>query len=207
MMLAKQRQQYLQSQVQNASKEKLVLMLYDGVLRFSLQGKKALEDSDLVAAHEGLMRAEEILFELIYALDREKGGQLADNLARLYGYCCQCLVLANLQHIPSKVDEAVKVIRELREAWAKAMEQLSGGQTPSAEAAGPAAESAGPAADVVAAKSATPVPGVPPRPVLKPLPAAPAAAPVGRNPAAPIRLFKPPTAAEAAAMPRLSVQG
>jgi flagellar secretion chaperone FliS len=116
--------EYLKTQIQTASREQLVLMLYDGAIRFSDQAKGLIVAKDYEAAHNLLIRAQNIVLELLYALDRKTGGEVADNLASLYTYCYNRLVEANVHHVPDKVEESNSVLRGLREAWAQAVEMV-----------------------------------------------------------------------------------
>jgi flagellar protein FliS len=116
--------EYLKTQIQTASREQLVLMLYDGAIRFSEQARDRIVAEDYEEAHNFLIRAQNIVLELLYALDRKTGGEVADNLASLYTYCYNRLVEANIHHVPEKVDESSSVLRGLREAWAQAIDML-----------------------------------------------------------------------------------
>lgn len=120
--------EYLKTQIQTASREQLILMLYDGAIRFGDQAKDRIVAQDREGAHGLLIRAQNIVLELLYALDRKAGGTIADNLAGLYTYCYQRLVEANIQHDPVKIDECNGILRKLREAWAQAMANLKRGQ-------------------------------------------------------------------------------
>jgi len=115
---------YLKTQIQTASREQLVLMLYDGAIRFSEQAKDRLASRDYDGAHGLLIRAQNIVLELLYALDRKTGGEIAEKLSGLYTYCYSRLIEANVYHQPERVDESSNVLRDLREAWAKAIEIL-----------------------------------------------------------------------------------
>jgi flagellar protein FliS len=116
--------EYLKTQIQTASREQLVLMLYDGAIRFSDQARDRIVTGDLEGAHDLLIRAQNIVLELLYALDRKTGGEVAGNLASLYTYCYNRLVEANVHHAPERVDESTSVLKGLREAWAQAIELL-----------------------------------------------------------------------------------
>jgi flagellar secretion chaperone FliS len=128
----KQRQEYLKTKIQTATPEQLVLLMYDGVLRFVRQGKDALEkdEKDIEAAHIALTRAQQIVLELFYTLDRDQAGELGDSLANLYGYSLQQLVEANLTHDPSKLGSVMKVFENIREGWLGAMENNANAETP-----------------------------------------------------------------------------
>jgi len=127
--------EYLKTQIQTASREQLVLMLYDGAIRFSEQARERLAAQDLEESHNLLIRAQNILLELLYALDRKTGGAVAENLASLYTYCYNRLVEANVHRTPEKIDESNSILKGLRDAWAQAIETLK--QNPQAAGASP----------------------------------------------------------------------
>ena len=121
----KQQKEYLKTKIQTASKEQLVLMLMDGVIRFSEHGRKAIEEKDYEAKQKNLVRAQDIVIELVNGLDHEKGGEIATNLARLYTYAIKRLVDANMKDDTTGIDEVQHIFRNLREAWAVAMDKVS----------------------------------------------------------------------------------
>lgn len=134
----KQQKEYLKTKIQTASKEQLVLMLMDGVVRFSEHGRKAIEEKDYEKKQKNLVRAQDIIIELVNGLDHDKGGEIATNLARLYTYAIRRLVDANMKDDTSGIDETQHIFRNLREAWAVAMEKANkekaaNGETPSLE--------------------------------------------------------------------------
>lgn len=110
-------QAYRRTQIETAPPEQLILMLYDGAIRFARNGRRALEDGDRQKAHAALTRAQDVISELIGSLDMEAGGELAANLYRLYRYIYQRLVQANVQKSVEPIDEVVRLVGELREGW------------------------------------------------------------------------------------------
>ncbi|MFH0910264.1 MAG: flagellar export chaperone FliS [Planctomycetota bacterium] len=140
MALPSGQNQYLQTQVLTASREQLVLMLYDGALRFCESAKRAWEKKNLEVSHKSLVRAQSILLELIYALDKTRDPELTARLNQLYAYCYKQLVLANVQRDSTLIDEVEGILRDLRETWAEAMEKLAkqAPSPPPAPAAAPA---------------------------------------------------------------------
>lgn len=144
------RNQYLQTQILTASKEQLVLMLYDGAVRFCETAKNAWKnDNDLETAHKSLVKAQDIVLELAYSLNKQEGGELANKMAQLYAYCYSRLVTANLQRSEKIVSEVQNIISDLRDGWSKAMEnivkedtenqaELSSGKAPLATETAPA---------------------------------------------------------------------
>jgi flagellar protein FliS len=117
--------QYLKTKVMTASKEQLVLMLFDGVLRFSEEAKAAWQEKDIEGGHNAMVKAQKIVLELAYSLDKEKGGEIAANLASLYTYCYSRLVTASVERSSEIVDEVQKLIEEIREGWEGAMAQVA----------------------------------------------------------------------------------
>lgn len=118
---------YKAQSVQTASPGKLVLMLFDGYLRFTTAAKNSFSLEDLTKRNEGinnnLIRAQNIVTELQSSLDMSVPGELPGTLYRLYDYVLHQLQQANLQKKPDTIDEADKVIAELREAWAEMLIQ------------------------------------------------------------------------------------
>ncbi|MAH26923.1 MAG: flagellar export chaperone FliS [Opitutae bacterium] len=127
---------YKAQSVQTASPGKLVLMLFDGYLRFTTAAVKSFEETDLTKKNEGinnnLIKAQNIVTELQSSLDMSVPGELPGTLYRLYDYVLHQLQQANLQKNPEPIAEADKVITELREAWAEMLIQnpTEGGSTP-----------------------------------------------------------------------------
>lgn len=108
---------YRKSAVAGASPLQLVVMLYDGCLRFMEAGKRAIQDRDLEKQNDSLQRAQRIIAELMSTLDMEKGGDVSQNLLSLYTFAYNRLVEANIEDNPDYVDHAIQVMSGLRESW------------------------------------------------------------------------------------------
>lgn len=108
---------YQQQAVLTASKEKLVVMLYDGALRHIDRAKAGLESKDVPAVGEALSKAFAIVGELRSSLDHDQGGEIAGNLERLYGFAQDRIVLANRDREQAPLDEAREVLVTLKEGW------------------------------------------------------------------------------------------
>ncbi|MDR1612490.1 MAG: flagellar export chaperone FliS [Planctomycetota bacterium] len=167
--------QYLKTQVETASKEQLVVMLFDGIVRFTEQARKSMERNEIENIHQQLMRAQAIVMELIYTVDREKGGEVARNLLALHAYAFNCLIQANLKRDTAKIDEVQEIYRKLRDAWSSAMGSLGISSTK---------DLASPVASAAETASAPPPPAPPLddrqaeiHPKIARLPAAPSGAP------------------------------
>ena len=118
-MLARGAQAYYQTQIQSRSPLELVVMLYDGALRFLQQTVDALERGDLVAKRDSLSRAMAIVTELHGMLDLEQGGEVAASLDSLYTYMMERLTTANQQRDPAPVLEVMRLMTGLRDAWSQ----------------------------------------------------------------------------------------
>ena len=75
---------YLETAVETASPARLIVMLYDGAIRFINEATYAMQQRDYETQNAKLQRAQKILAELISSLDFDKGGEIAENLFRLY---------------------------------------------------------------------------------------------------------------------------
>ena len=109
---------YQQSSVLTASPEQLVVMLYDGVGRFLRQAEIAMVQGTYEQAHDRLNRGEAIIDELLATLDMDQG-QVAERLQAIYVYCKRCLMEARRDRAADKVALVVRLLAELRDAWAQ----------------------------------------------------------------------------------------
>jgi flagellar protein FliS len=119
---------YLEMRVNTASKEQLLLMLFDGAIRFTEQARQKLDENEIEPAHNFLLKAQRIMVELMSSLDRGIGDDLYNNLIGLYNFVYFRLVNANLQHNTTAIDEALTILGSLRETWGSAVEKLNEGK-------------------------------------------------------------------------------
>ncbi|MBX3096556.1 MAG: flagellar export chaperone FliS [Fimbriimonadaceae bacterium] len=112
-----QHDQYRQSAINGASPLQLIVMLYDGALRFMNAGLTAMRQENRFEQNEKLTRAQRIVAELMSCLDMEKGGEVAQNLMALYSYTYDQLVQGNLQDDEQAVLRAQRVMSDLRGSW------------------------------------------------------------------------------------------
>ena len=133
--------QYQRTQVETADQGKLLLMLYEGALRFVGRARNALQEKNGEAANNNLVRSQEIVAELMASLDLE-AGDVAVSLFRLYEYMHYLLVQANINKDETALDQVEAMLGELKEAWSSA---LGGGNVPHAEEQGKAAAGITPA--------------------------------------------------------------
>jgi flagellar protein FliS len=110
--------QYRQSQIETTPKLKLIVMLYDGAIRFAQQSVAPMKDGKHEQKGTCINRCIAIISHLTGTLDYIHGGDIAVNLCRIYEYLTRRLVEANCQNDPEIIDEVVLHLKELRSAWA-----------------------------------------------------------------------------------------
>ena len=115
--LARGAEAYYQTHVQSRSPLELVVMLYDGALRFLDQAAEAMDRQDRPAKAVALSRAFAILGELQNTLNVRDGGELARQLDALYSHMNDRLVDANVQRSSAPIRDVINLMRPLREAW------------------------------------------------------------------------------------------
>ena len=113
--------QYKKTAVNTASKEQILLMLYDGAIKFLHKAKIAFETNDIEQIHNNITRAERIITEFQSTLDMENGGRFAQELYALYEYLNNRLFMANMKKRTDYVDEVLKHLTELRDTWREAI--------------------------------------------------------------------------------------
>lgn len=96
----------------------LVGMLYDGFAEAITNARGALMREDMAGKGTAVMRGIEILESLRTSLDMERGGDVAQNLERLYHYMAQRLTEANMKNEPQALEEIGALNEILRDAWA-----------------------------------------------------------------------------------------
>jgi flagellar protein FliS len=117
-------QAYHHNAVATAAPEQLVVMLFDGALRFSRRAVTAFEAGQLPQATQAIGRVTSIVNELNATLDTEAGGEIARNLRSIYGFINRHLVEAIQLADPDRVRQAATLLGELREAFAEASKEV-----------------------------------------------------------------------------------
>ena len=107
---------YSQNNVSIESSEKLIKMLYEGILRFASQAKRSMEENDIEKKTYWVNRTTAIFSELLNSLNYD-GGQIAHYLSGLYVHQIKLLTEANIYNDASKIDEVLNVTKELLQVW------------------------------------------------------------------------------------------
>ena len=117
--------QYNKVQIKTANRGKLIVMLYQGAIRFMKKAILHLDQKDMEGKGNALIRAQDIILELTYALDHEsldRGDELASNLQRLYLYSYRRLVHANVRMEVEPIQEVIGLMENLLEAWEQVLQ-------------------------------------------------------------------------------------
>lgn len=119
----------VESRVASANPHQLISLLFEGAGTAIRTARLHLEKGNLGEKGRSISRALDIVNQgLLAALDREKGGEIADNLALVYDYIARSLLQANLHNDLAKLDEAGRLLDELGSAW-RAMDTRNQGGT------------------------------------------------------------------------------
>lgn len=113
------KQAYQNNQVNTAPQKKLIIMLYDGAIKNLKLSKLAIEEKDIEKTNKYLIKAQDIIMELMTTLNLESGGEVAENLYQLYDYMYTKLIRANIDKDINSIIEVEKYMKELRDTWAQ----------------------------------------------------------------------------------------
>ncbi len=112
-------QQYQQQSIMTASPGELVVMLYNGCIRFIKQAIECINSKDLTGAHKAILRAQDNILEFMSTLDMKY--EISHNLMALYDYLHRRLVEANVAKDVAILEEVLTFVTELRDTWAEAV--------------------------------------------------------------------------------------
>ena len=123
MMRTPAEQKYLETSIATASKEDLIVKIYDALILSSQQALEKLqyERNDIEGIHKVLLRAQRAICLLMGSLNMEIGGDLAKNLFRVYEYWHHELVMANMQKDATRVERLLPDFKDYRVTWQKAV--------------------------------------------------------------------------------------
>jgi flagellar protein FliS len=118
----KHAKQYQEQQIITASKEQLLIMLYDGAIRFAKTAKKAILAQDYEKSNHFLLKTQRIITEFMGSLDLKNENETTKQLFLLYEYLHHQLVQANVQKNTVLVDDVLEHLIDLRKTWVTAIE-------------------------------------------------------------------------------------
>ncbi len=110
-------QKYLAQQIMSASPAKLVAMLYERAIALLHDAVAAIEAGDIERRWRANSKATEVIGELWQALDMETGGEIAENLNRLYGFMMMHLTMVDAQNSAQAARDVIRLLEPLRRSW------------------------------------------------------------------------------------------
>lgn len=108
---------YKQNQVNTASPKELVVLLYEGAVKALRLAELGLEENKLDLVNGHLIKAQDILSELLNTLDMDAGGEIAEQLANLYRFFLSELYQANIEKDKTNIVYVREKLQELLESW------------------------------------------------------------------------------------------
>lgn len=111
--------QYKQNSVNTSSPEDLVLMLYNGLVKFIMQAQQAMDEKDIQKVNNSIIRAEDIVLHFQSTLDMNY--EVSAGLAAMYDYMYRRLIDANIKKDKQILEEVLGYAKELRDTWKEAM--------------------------------------------------------------------------------------
>ena len=109
--------QYKQTQISTANQGKLIVMLYDGAIKFLNIALENIEPMHYDTVNTNILKTQDIITELLLALNMNEGGEISQNLFSLYMYFKRQLLEANMRKDPEMIKHILKLMKEMRDAW------------------------------------------------------------------------------------------
>lgn len=117
--LAHASEQYRKIEVGTVNKYELLVMLFDGAIRFLREAQDAIRRRDIALKAVKIDRVLAIIGELRASLNPEKGGEFAARMDALYAYMSERTLMASLKLDPSHCEEVIDLMLPIRDAWAE----------------------------------------------------------------------------------------
>ena len=108
---------YSKTDVNTSDQLTLIIMLYDGAIKNANFAVVYIKEHDVEKAHNAMVKAKNIISELMASLNMEMGGDVAKNLKSLYGFMFSQLIEANMNKDTKPVITVLTLLKELRVAW------------------------------------------------------------------------------------------
>ena len=115
-------QNYKKQEVEGASKGKIVVLLFEGTIKFLRKAIIAIDEKNIQESHNNIIKAENILYELMSTLNMD-AGEVADNLLRLYDFMIWQLIEANKEKDKEKIQSVIELLLPLVDAWKQIVEK------------------------------------------------------------------------------------
>ena len=110
-------QSYRKTNITTSDPVRLVIMCYEGVIDSLKLAKEKIKEKDYEKKAKAIIKAQDIIDELICSLDLEKGGAIASNLSSLYNYMLRRILHGDVNRDMGAIDEVIGMLTELLSAW------------------------------------------------------------------------------------------
>ena len=109
--------QYRKNQISTSSQGRLILMMYEGAIKFTSLAVESMAKGDVANQGKFIQKAHDIVNELSLALDFKKGGDVVPRLESLYQFALSQLTLANIKSDKKPLQAVLNILTPLLEAW------------------------------------------------------------------------------------------
>ncbi|MBT3182884.1 MAG: flagellar export chaperone FliS [Nitrospina sp.] len=109
--------QYRKNEISTSSQGRLILMMYEGAIKFTTMALQSIEKGDIAGQGKYINKTHDIINELSLALDLKKGGEVAGRLESLYQFILSQLTLANIKSDQQALKTVINILGPLSEAW------------------------------------------------------------------------------------------
>ncbi len=110
-------QKYLAQQIMSASPAKLVVMLYERAITLLRETVEAIEAGEIERRWRANAKATDVICHLWDTLDRERGGEIAENLNRLYGFMMMRLTMIDVENNAQAARDVIALLEPLQRSW------------------------------------------------------------------------------------------
>ncbi len=134
---------YFENQVMNTSPVRMMVMVYDQAILSLTRVIAAVEAGDVEARWRANQNASECIWELMTAIDQDRGGEVASYLDRLYRFMIRRLLEVDIRNDATPARDVINLLEPLRNSWRELDRQMEAENAEKAAASGPAANETG----------------------------------------------------------------
>lgn len=116
---------YKQTSVTTASRGQVLLMLYESAIKHTKRAIEALNEKNLSKKGEAILKVQDIVNELSLSLNHDVGGNISQELERLYTFIIDQITTANIQNEVKPLQDALKILETLYDGWVGAVQQVA----------------------------------------------------------------------------------
>ena len=122
--------EYHNNSISTSSQGKLIVMMYEGAIRFITQAITCMEKKDISGQGNRIQKAYDIVNELSLALNMDEGAEVSLKLHTLYQFILKQLTLANIKSDPKALASALEILSTLKEGWDQVLDYKDAGDPP-----------------------------------------------------------------------------